>query len=219
MTNPATPARLSCTTEIWPTKPVMTTSESAITTPISEFTSDWRKSNGSTMSATAHTTASGVAMLSRRFGLGTSGRPFSTSTPRPGRLPPRKYIAAMMISSVKSSGMPGSGTPPAVGNHERPDIQSSSEKATPMAKPAAHAISIDDSPASSAAPSAGTICSGRMSVSSSVIAAARIPTPPAISAAISELARPRRVGESPRSIPEISFSDAARVANPKRVRR
>ena len=74
-------------------------------------------------------------------------------------------------------------------------------------------------PASTAAASAGTICSGSVLVSSSVIAAARIPTPPAISAATVEFASASRVGESPRSIPEISFSDAARVASPKRDQR
>ena len=125
----------------------------------------------------------------------------------------------MMIRSVKSSGTPGSGTPPAVGNHESPDIHVSSEKRTPMPNPAAHAITIEDNPASSAAASAGTICSGRMLVSSSVIAAARIPTTPAIRAAIIELVSASRVGESPRSMPEISFSEAARVATPKRDQR
>ena len=32
---PATPASASCTSEIWPTNPVMTTRDSAISTPIS----------------------------------------------------------------------------------------------------------------------------------------------------------------------------------------
>ena len=53
---PATPASASWTTEIWPTKPVITTSERAITIPISEFVSAWRKSNGSTTSAIAQRT-------------------------------------------------------------------------------------------------------------------------------------------------------------------
>ena len=34
MTNPHPPDRASCTTDTWPTKPVMTTSDSARTAPI-----------------------------------------------------------------------------------------------------------------------------------------------------------------------------------------
>ncbi len=216
MTSPVTPARLSWTTEIWPTKPVITISESAITAPISLLTRAWRKSNGSTISATAHATASGTAMLARRLGRGTSGKPRSTSWPRPGSRAPRRYIAAMMISRVRRSGTPGIGAPAVVGNHDIEDIQVISENSTPMPKPAAHATVIEVRPASSAAASAGTICSGSVFVSSSVIAAAMIPTIPAIRAAISELVSASFVGESPRSMPEISFSDVARVATPKR---
>ena len=168
------------------------------------------------MSATAHASASGTAMLPRRFGLGTSGRPRSTSWPRPGSRAPRRYIAPMMIRSVRRSGTPGIGAPAVVGNHDIEDIQVISEKSTPMPKPAKVAIVIELSPASSAAASAGTICSGSVLESSSVIAAATIPTIPAISAAISALVRASFVGESPRSMPETSFSEVARVATPKR---
>ena len=44
MVKPDTPASDSCTTEIWPTKPVRTTSDSAITVPISVLMSASRKS-------------------------------------------------------------------------------------------------------------------------------------------------------------------------------
>ena len=44
MVKPDTPARESWTTEIWPTKPVSTTSDSAITVPISVLMSASRKS-------------------------------------------------------------------------------------------------------------------------------------------------------------------------------
>ena len=44
MTNPATPARVNCTTEIWPTKPVSTTSDSDISVPIRVLISASRKS-------------------------------------------------------------------------------------------------------------------------------------------------------------------------------
>src|SRR5215475_5397650 len=51
--NPAAPASASWTTEICPTKPVITTSDSAISAPISVLTSASRKSNGNTISRTA----------------------------------------------------------------------------------------------------------------------------------------------------------------------
>ena len=44
MVKPATPASASCTTEIWPTKPTMTTSERQMMTPSSELISACRKS-------------------------------------------------------------------------------------------------------------------------------------------------------------------------------
>ena len=52
MTKPAIPASESWTTEIWPTNPVSTTNDSAITVPISVLISASRKSNGSTTRAT-----------------------------------------------------------------------------------------------------------------------------------------------------------------------
>ena len=47
--NPAAPASASWITEIWPTKPVTTTSDSAISVPISVLISASRKSNGNTI--------------------------------------------------------------------------------------------------------------------------------------------------------------------------
>ena len=48
-----------------PTKPVITTSDSAITVPISELISACRKSNGSTTSARAQTIVSTIAGVAR----------------------------------------------------------------------------------------------------------------------------------------------------------
>ncbi len=115
---PATPARLSCTTEICPTKPVITTSESAITVPISELISACRKSNGSTTSARAQTIVSTIAGVASRSGRGTSGSRCSISSPRPGSAAPRRNIAVMMIRNATSSFTPGNGTPWSVGNHD-----------------------------------------------------------------------------------------------------
>ena len=102
-TKPETPARASCTTEICPTKPVMTTSDRAITVPISELISACLKSNGRTTSATAQTTVNTTAGRASRRGRGTSGSRCSTSSPRPGSLAPRRNIAATMNRNAISS--------------------------------------------------------------------------------------------------------------------
>ena len=65
---PETPARASWTTEIWPTNPVMTTSDSAITTPISVLISAWRKSNGSTTNADRAHDRAVIAGAAQPFG-------------------------------------------------------------------------------------------------------------------------------------------------------
>ena len=113
---PVAPARASWATETWPTKPVMTTSDSAISAPISDTTSAWRKSNGRTTSATAQTAASGRATTSSRSGRGAAGSRCSTSSPREGIRAPRRNIATMMITNASSSWTPGIGVPSLVGN-------------------------------------------------------------------------------------------------------
>jgi hypothetical protein len=216
---PATPARASCTTEIWPTKPVMTTSDSAISVPISEVISASRKSNGSSTSAAAQTAASGSEMTARRRGRGAAGSRRSTSSPRLGSRAPRRNIAAMMIANATSSCTPGSAVPPEVGNQDMAETYSISEYRMPMPRPTAQAIPNEVNRASSAAASAGTIWSGSVVESSWVIEAARIPTPPAISEAISVFAVETAFGDRPPSMAATSFSDAARVASPNRVHR
>jgi hypothetical protein len=121
--------------------------------------------------------------------------------------------------NVTSSATPGIATPPEVGNHDKFDTYWISESMTPRPIPAAQAIPNEVNRASSAAASAGTIWSGSVSVSSWVIDAARIPMPPAMPEAISVLTIDRALGESPLSMATTSFSDAARVASPKRVKR
>jgi hypothetical protein len=89
----------------------------------------------------------------------------------------------------------------------------------PSARPTAQAIPKDVKRAKSAAASAGTICSGSVCQSRAVIDAASTPIPPATRQASSVLAIDRRLGDSPTSIADTSFSDAALVARPKRLQR
>ena len=198
---------------------MITTSDSAISVPIIVFTSASRKSNGNTTRATAHTRANTGAVTASLRGRGASGRRCSTSSPRVGRLAPRRYMNNTIRTNTTSSYTPGNATPPAVGNHERAVTYWSSEPMIPRPIPAAHAIPNEVKPAISAAASAGTIWSGSVSVSSCVIDAARIPMPPAIAEASSVLTIDSRFGESPPSIAATSFSDAARVWSPNRVNR
>ena len=85
--------------------------------PSIELISACRKSYGNTISATTPTTARDHAGRSSRSGRGTAGSRFSTSSPRPGRLAPRRNSARTMTRKTKSSGRPGIGAPPSsVGN-------------------------------------------------------------------------------------------------------
>ena len=89
----------------------------------------------------------------------------------------------------------------------------------PIPSPTKQAIQKDVKRAKSAAASAGTTMSGSACGSSWVIEAARTPSPPATYVPSSVLASASRFGESPISIAPISFSEAARVASPKRLSR
>ncbi len=216
---PATPASASWTTEIWPTKPVMTTSDSAITMPISEFVSAWRKSNGSTTSATAHRTVDGIARANGCFGRGTSGRRCSTSSPRVGSDAPRRNIAATMSTKTSSSLTPGHAAPWLVGNHDFVDSSSISDSSIPMPRPQAHAIAKEVSLAKRAAASAGTTRNGSVVVSSAATEPAKMPSVPSRRLAITVFASESSFGDRPARRAATSFSDAARVASPKRVQR
>ena len=72
---PAAPARASWMIEIWPTKPVMTTSDSAIRMPISVLISALRKSNGNTTSSTAAPAPKISAERNRCCGRGALRQP------------------------------------------------------------------------------------------------------------------------------------------------
>ena len=81
------------------------------------------------------------------------------------------------------------------------------------------AIQNDVKRANSAAVSAGTTWSGSDVESSWVIEAARTPSPPAMTVASTVFASASWFGERPSSIAPTSFSEAARVASPKRLSR
>ena len=89
----------------------------------------------------------------------------------------------------------------------------------PIASPTAAAIQNDVKRANSAAVSAGTTWSGSDVESSCVIEAASTPSPPATTVASTVFASASWFGERPSSIAPTSFSEAARVASPKRLSR
>ena len=74
MVKPATPASASWTTEIWPTKPTMTTSERQMTTPSSELIRDCRKSYGKTIRQTTPTTSGERARTQQPLRAGHDGK-------------------------------------------------------------------------------------------------------------------------------------------------
>src|SRR5690606_3405829 len=104
-----------------------------------------------------------------------------------------------------------------VGNHDNVDTHVISDWPMPMPKPARQATHSDVNPANSAAASAGTTNSTRVSESAWASGAATMPIAPAIADASSVLAIESWLGDSPASIAKTSFSDAARVARPNRV--
>ncbi len=214
---PAAPARASWMIEIWPTKPVITTSDSAIRMPMSVLISALRKSNGKTTSSTAAPPPKISAERHRCCGRGASGSRRSTTSPRPGMRAPRQNSTPMMIRNASRSVVPGIATPPDCGNQDSPDASWSSESRMPMPNAATVTRPKEVNRAISAAASAGMICSGSVDGSSWVTEEARMPSEPAMNAAIRELASEIVPGETPPSIAATSFSDAARVASPNLV--
>ncbi len=68
---------------------------------------------------------------------GTSGRPFSTSSPRPGRLAPRRYIEQHdQHEDHELRARRGSAAPPEVGNHDRFETSRISDSMIPSPIPA-----------------------------------------------------------------------------------
>jgi hypothetical protein len=215
--NPAAPARASWMIEIWPTKPVMTTSDSAMTAPISVLISASRKSNGKMISSTAPASPQASAVRHRCRGRGASGSRRSTTSPRPGIREPRQNSTTTMMPNASRSVTPGSATPPDCGNQLCADAYWTRESRMPMPMAAAHAMPNEVNCAMSAAASAGMICSGSVCGSSWVIDAARMPSAPASREASSVFVSEMTFGDSPLSIAAASFSAAARVVSPNLV--
>ncbi len=88
-----------------------------------------------------------------------------------------------------------------------------------MPRPQAHAIANDVSLAKRAAASAGTTRNGSVVVSSAATEPAKMPSVPSRRLASSEFASDSSSGDRPARRAATSFSDAARVASPKRVQR
>ena len=215
--NPAAPARASWMIEIWPTKPVMTTSDSAMTAPISVLISASRKSNGKMTSSTAPTRAQISAVRHRCAGRGASGSRRSTSSPRPGIREPRQNSTAMMIENASRSVTPGSATPPDCGNQHCADAYSTRESRMPMpsggrARDAERGELRDER----GGQRRDDLQRQRLRVER-VIDAARMPSAPATREASSVLTSEMTFGDSPLSIAAASFSAAARVASPNLV--
>jgi hypothetical protein len=86
-----------------------------------------------------------------------------------------------------------------------------------MPSPHAHAIVNEVSLAKSAAASAGTTRNGSVVVSSAATDPAKIPSVPSRKPASSEFVSDSSSGDRPARRAATSFSEAARVASPKRV--
>ena len=197
--------------------------EAVSTAAISELISAWRKSKGKTISADAADEARRAAAgRSSRSGRGTIGSPCSTSSPRRGRLAPRRKSAITIRTKTSSCCTPGQRR-----RRGRSGTSSASRRSRGCSGPCRsrgrqrRRSPIEVKVAKSAAASAGTTWSGqRCAGRAEVTGAASTPSVPSNEARrAAVLAIERRLGESPASMPETSFSEAARVARPKRVQR
>ena len=141
------------------------------------------------------------------------------SSPRVGSDAPRRNIAATMSAKTSSSLTPGHAAPSLVGNHDFVDSSSISDSSIPMPRPHAQAIANDVSRAKRAAASAGTTRNGSVVVSSAATEPAKMPSVPSRRLASSVFASDSSFGDRPARRAATSFSDAARVASPKRVQR
>ena len=124
-----------------------------------------------------------------------------------------------MSAKTSSSLTPGQATPALVGNHVFVDAYSISDSAIPIARPHAHAIVSEVSRAKRAAARAGTTRNGNVVVSSDATEPAKIPRVPSTRPASIVFASDSSFGDRPARRAATSFSEAARVASPKRVQR
>ena len=216
--NPEIPASASWTIEIWPTKPVITTTDRHMIVARSDVISACRKSYGKTISAT---TAAVVAEQRRRpEALRTRGE----------RQPLLDELAAARQARAADEHR----------DHHQPEdeerLDSRHRDAVVGREPALDLEVVEDvlehpdpEPDEAGDPERREAREERRGQrrhdlraaarcgSSCVIEAARTPSPPATNVASSVLARASWLGESPISIAPISFSEAARVASPNRL--
>ena len=157
----------------------MTTSERAITIPISEFVSAWRKSNGSTTSAIAHRTRRRDRERDRVLRARHVGKALldelAARRQRRAAQEHRRHDEHEDEQLLDAGPAP---RPSLVGNHDFVDAYSISDSSIPMPRPQAHAIANEVSLAKRAAARAGTTRNGSVVVSSAATEPAKIPSVP-----------------------------------------
>ena len=161
--------------------------------------------------AAAHTTIGSIG----RAPSGARGKPTPRSTRRgSGRRLPRTRITTAITTNGSTSVMPR------CGNHDQPAAAlTQSDWPTPISSPATAATVNEDSSATRAAASAGTIASVIVVGVSDTIGAASTPASPARPEAIAQLPTSVRTGHQPSSDAARSFWATARVTMPNRVNR
>ena len=145
---------------------------------------------------------------------GARGSRASVVSPRVGRRLPRTRITTAITMNGSTSVMPR------CGNHvQLAAALTQSDWPTPISSPATAATVNEDSSATSAAASAGTIASVIVVGVSDTIGAASTPASPARPEAIAQLPTSVRTGHQPSSDAARSFWATARVTMPNRVKR
>ena len=212
--NPATPARVSCASEICPVNPVTTTYDRPMTAKISVVTNAARVGPDSTRISSAAPAVATTLVRSSARGRGAAARSWRRITPRLGSGRLRTSRTTRISTSGTSSASPDPGS------HVFCDLRKSiSDWSMPIAKPP-----ITTGPTRSKAPSSAVASAGTMKRvywigTNGTIGAIRMPAMPHTTALSIQLAAAIRSGDRPLISAPRSLSDAARVASPNRVKR
>ncbi len=221
--NPLTPASTSCASEICPTNPVSTTNDSEMTMPTNVLVIPNRPFGVASRSSVTNVTAIAIGPTTSRLirpGVGANGSRPELIAPRVGSASPRRNKTSTITTNGRSSPTPGVAMVPECGNHDFVPAKRMTGLAIEMRNAARAVMPNDERLPTSTALSAGITSS--VIVTGSTLESADAATIPNIAASIvdsTQLVPANMSGEKPSTTAPFSFSDAARVARPKRANR
>ena len=218
--NPDTPASVICASEICPRNPVRTTSDRQMTVPTSVMVIAVRHCELSVSRPSRQSPPAITARTATLAGRGEKGRRPAAIVPLVGSRSPRRKSTSTMRRNGSASLTPGIGPDPACGNQSfvprnpNHDWVMAIPKAAPVVSQ--NELKLPSNAAASAATMRSDTVKGSMKL---LIDAARMPNAPVSTVDRTQLVPASTSGENPSRTAPFSFSAAARVARPKRVKR